>query len=109
MDFLRRLAGDAPSGEADDASADTPAPETPETPLGAANGDPGKKPRRVSVEGHTGVYIDGRRKETFYEIGFLDADKKQKWEPVGPDLDEAIARRQERVNEAAAEREQVPA
>jgi hypothetical protein len=44
-----------------------------------------ERPRRVHVTGETGIYttvVDG---ETRYEIGYSDAEGKQRWRRLGPD------------------------
>jgi len=66
---------------------------------GKTNGE--TKPRREKVEGHTGVYErpspDGR---PVYEIGWTE-DGRQRWQTIGPDLNEAIETR-ERLTAVAA-------
>jgi hypothetical protein len=53
------------------------------------------KPRRVLVEGQTGIYERQSAKGvTEYEISYYDDDRKRRWLMVGPDLEEAIATRE---------------
>jgi hypothetical protein len=51
--------------------------------------------RRVEGEGLTGIYVVDTPDGEVYEIGFHDADKRQRWKRVGPDLEEAIELRKE--------------
>jgi hypothetical protein len=62
-----------------------------------------KKPRRIKVEGETGIYFYETTLGREYEVTWT-AEGKMKWAKAGPDLDEALA---ERVRLIDAE--QVPA
>lgn len=59
----------------------TPESSTPESP---------DTPRRVKVEGETGIYENPKADgSTVYEISYPDDNGRTRWKVVGPDLDEA--------------------
>ena len=52
------------------------------------------KPRRIKVKGRQGIYyreLESRKRR--YEIGYLDSDKKQRWETIDGNLEAAQAKR----------------
>jgi molybdopterin converting factor small subunit len=65
----------------------------PEPKATAASPKKPDKPRRTSVDGETGIYFNEAVEGRPYEINYRDADKKQHWETIGFDLEEARARR----------------
>jgi hypothetical protein len=60
---------------------------------------PDSKPRRIKVDGETGIYTTG---SGAYQIGYRDEDGRQIWETIGDDLDHARELRAERIENARA-------